>query len=436
MNAEMYVPIKTIAEFRMVKNLSTDVEQITAVMKNSNAVTVDETGTLVRPASKSFRNTLILRDIPSATNPEEVKNIFKDLCGPDGKPAQILDISNDIGDCWYATFEDDEIALSVLEGLRTRQFNEQPIQARIKTESVLRNYFVPGSVPTDSNGNPYAYYQSGVYMMPYAPGNFQYWDGRAYRGGGGGGFDANNRGRGYGRGRRNREYTGRGAGRGNQSSKETNGVAPNPTSTRKRRGSQGTTNIQLGTADFPPLPSVAFEQSKTRYTDDFIKYSKQKIVDIVSSISKDNLTKPEELTNTEVAVENPNTELEVIKAYPKRITVADIVQMNPPSPKSGDAKAPPSPTTEKPSAEKSEKNSSTSEKSKSEKHTSSEKHKSQEKQTEKPKSEKQKSSSDKQEKQKSSDKGEKQRSEKGKGSKQKTHIMVVIQKKMLLNRKL
>lgn len=55
--------------------------------------------------------------------------------------------------------------------------------------------------------------------------------------------------------------------------KELNGSA----STRKRRGSQGNyiiffyityflgANINLA-ADFPPLPSAAFEQSKTRYT--------------------------------------------------------------------------------------------------------------------------------------------------------------------------
>ena len=79
MNAEMFVPIKTIAEFRMLKTLTTDLELIVSAMKKSQYVVVDETGTFVRPAARAFRNTLILRDIPSTTDPEAIQLHLKSL---------------------------------------------------------------------------------------------------------------------------------------------------------------------------------------------------------------------------------------------------------------------------------------------------------------------------------------------------------------------
>jgi len=317
MNAEMFVPIKTIAEFRMLKTLTTDLELIVSAMKKSQCVVVDETGTFVRPAVRAFRNTLILRDIPSTTDPEEVKDIFKDMKDSEGKTIEILDISSDIGDCWYVTFENDDFAIKILESLRGKLFKNQPIQARIKTESNARNVFA--SISYDPNAAAYGYPLQATYMVPpFQP----YWDSGAYHGGS---YDSNRGGRGnFGRGKKN--SGGRGGGRGNYrgnnsiQGKELNGSA----STRKRRGSQGA-NINLA-ADFPPLPSAAFEQSKTRYTTDFIKYSKNDLVNIINEIPKEKITRPNHESDQQgVILEEPNTELEVLKPYPKRATVADIV---------------------------------------------------------------------------------------------------------------
>jgi len=333
MDSNMYVPIKTIADFRMLKSLTTDLELLISVMKSSNAVAVDETGTRVRPTIRSWRNTLLLKEIPSATNPEEVRALFNGIKGPEGKEVEIIDLASESEeDNWAATFENDEVAMVVLEALRNISFQDKPVQARIKTEFVQRNYFVPGA-PTD---NPYSYTYPGVYMVPYPTQGYQpyvnYDPQRPFR--------ENTRGRGYGRGRR-KDYSGRG-GRGERGGKESNG-AP---STRKRRGSQGNPNIQLGTADFPPLPSAAFEQSKTRYADgtlvdnplstniDFIKYNKQDIVDIVSNMDTEKSSKPEDMPQIDkVIMDQPDTNVEVTKPYPKRVTAAEIVQMAPVSPK-------------------------------------------------------------------------------------------------------
>lgn len=316
MNAEMFVPIKTIAEFRMLKSLTTDLELIVSVMKKSQCVVVDETGAFVRPTLRAFRNTLILRDIPSTTDPEEVKGIFKDMKNSEGKTIEILDISSDIGDCWYVTFENDDVAIKILESLRGQLFKNQPVQARIKTESNVRNVFA--SVSYDPNTTAYGYPLQTTYMVPpFQP----YWDSGAR----GGSYDTNRGGRGsFGRGKKS--SGGRGGGRGNyrgnnfSQGKEPNGSA----STRKRRGSQGA-NINLA-ADFPPLPSAAFEQSKTRYTTDFVNYSKNDLVNIINEIPKEKITKPNHESDLQgVILEEPNIELEVLKPYPKRATVADIV---------------------------------------------------------------------------------------------------------------
>jgi hypothetical protein len=70
MNPEMFVPIKTIAEFKLVKAQTSDLDLLLSVMRETNSVIVDETGTMVKPALKPSRNTIILRDIPSTTDIE------------------------------------------------------------------------------------------------------------------------------------------------------------------------------------------------------------------------------------------------------------------------------------------------------------------------------------------------------------------------------
>jgi len=247
----------------------------------------------------------------------------------------------DGGDGWSVTFSDDETALAVLESLRGQLFKGQPIQARIKTET-HRNYVAPQGYPVDGS-NPYYSYpppppQVFVNVVPYP---VQYWDGRGgYRGN----YEGSRGGRGLGRGKR-REYGSRG-GRGPRS-ESTRGSSQDrsngpSSSTRKRRGSQGNPGIQLGSADFPPLPSAAFEQSKTKYTGEFAKYTKQDLVNIVSALDKDKIVKPADLPNIEkVSLDKPDVEVEVLKPYPKRVTAAEIVQMNPPiSPKGSESKSP------------------------------------------------------------------------------------------------
>ena len=75
MNKEMFVPIDTIAGFKMMKNLTENRALIVEAVKSSTEVILDETLTKIRPNFTVSRNTVILRDIPSQT-PIEVRFIF------------------------------------------------------------------------------------------------------------------------------------------------------------------------------------------------------------------------------------------------------------------------------------------------------------------------------------------------------------------------
>ncbi len=91
MNSELFVPIKgtyscniracclplhvVIAGFNLVKALTTDYDAVVAALKSLESVSLDETGTLVRPNWKPHRNMIILREIATST-PEEVMCCF------------------------------------------------------------------------------------------------------------------------------------------------------------------------------------------------------------------------------------------------------------------------------------------------------------------------------------------------------------------------
>ena len=76
MNADFFVPIKTIASFKMIKALTSDSDLIDNIMKECQAVEVDETATLVRPYLQPTKNTIILREVAPNTT-EQVCTLFR-----------------------------------------------------------------------------------------------------------------------------------------------------------------------------------------------------------------------------------------------------------------------------------------------------------------------------------------------------------------------
>lgn len=71
MDNDQYVPIWTVANFNQVKKLTTDINLITDVLRESPNVQVDSEGLRVRPNHK--RCIVILREIPDNTPIEDVR---------------------------------------------------------------------------------------------------------------------------------------------------------------------------------------------------------------------------------------------------------------------------------------------------------------------------------------------------------------------------
>ena len=135
MNNELYVPIAVVAEFAKIKALTADMAELVAAMKATDAVVVDETTMRVRPNfAAQQRTTLILRDIPSDADVEEVAALLL----ANGMPA-VKTIRPDIGNTWFVTFSDEEDTLTMFEYVRTLEWHGQPIGVRIKSEHLLKS---------------------------------------------------------------------------------------------------------------------------------------------------------------------------------------------------------------------------------------------------------------------------------------------------------
>ncbi|KAL7329566.1 hypothetical protein PS15p_204643 [Mucor circinelloides] len=132
MDADLYVPISLVANFRRVREWTMDLDLIVQTLRDSSAVTVDESGTKVKPNISVQRNTVIWRDVPECTQ-DEINDLLKELNSP---PVQ--SIKQDIGNMWYFTFESEDDALKLLLGVRGKSFKGQAIAARMKSEPVLR----------------------------------------------------------------------------------------------------------------------------------------------------------------------------------------------------------------------------------------------------------------------------------------------------------
>ncbi|ORZ24148.1 hypothetical protein BCR42DRAFT_402344 [Absidia repens] len=131
MDPELYVPIATIAKFKRVQDITSDMDYIVLTLRRSLVVTVDESGTKVKPNISLQRTTVILRELPDASE-KEIKIFLQDMDSP-----PVKSIKNEYGNMWYITFDSEDDALKVLYGTRGRSFKGQPVAARMKSEPVV-----------------------------------------------------------------------------------------------------------------------------------------------------------------------------------------------------------------------------------------------------------------------------------------------------------
>ncbi|XP_070570509.1 la-related protein 4-like isoform X2 [Ptychodera flava] len=129
MDSDQYVPIWTIANFNAVKRLTTDINLIIDVLRESPYLQVDDQAERVRPITK--RCIVMLREIPDATPLEEVKALFSGENCPKFASCEFAHNCN-----WYVTFDSEADAQNAYKYLReeVKTFRGKPIMARIKAK--------------------------------------------------------------------------------------------------------------------------------------------------------------------------------------------------------------------------------------------------------------------------------------------------------------
>ena len=141
MNAQNYVPIDTIMNFRKVVSLTTDKELVVKVMNECKNLVLDEEKTMVRP-NKRGRTTLILRDIPDTVPVDDIKGIFKISGCPE--PAKVR---SDIGDTWFVQFNTEAECQDAMLAVMGASFQGNPLRCGVKSEHIVRAYTPLSRVP-------------------------------------------------------------------------------------------------------------------------------------------------------------------------------------------------------------------------------------------------------------------------------------------------
>lgn len=130
------VPIEIIVNAPKVAEITNDVETIKQALFECKSIEATEEGVVV----KQEQLTLVLRNIPSTTPSNDIIGIFQSLT-IDGKPCPTpQSIKSEMNDMWFVTFASKEDALIALSAIVKETFNDQPIKARLKTESITKSY--------------------------------------------------------------------------------------------------------------------------------------------------------------------------------------------------------------------------------------------------------------------------------------------------------
>ncbi|CAF3839195.1 unnamed protein product [Adineta steineri] len=139
MDADNYVPIAMIANFKLIKRLTHDLQLITNVLKESPLVEVDTEEKKVRSSDKIYLPTrkrciIILRNVPLNATENEILEIFINESCPVSAIGCERVLESDHSDCWYVTFNSEDDAQNAFLYL-TREnisIHGQKILARMK----------------------------------------------------------------------------------------------------------------------------------------------------------------------------------------------------------------------------------------------------------------------------------------------------------------
>ena len=154
------VPIEIIVQAPRVAEITSDVDTIKQALFECKSIEATEDGVIV----KQEQLTLVLRNIPSATPSNDIIGIFQRLTVDGGKPCPTpQSIKSEMNDMWFVTFATKEDALVALSAIVKETFNDQPIKARLKTESITKSYH---SAPPQFNPVMQEFPMQGGLMPP------------------------------------------------------------------------------------------------------------------------------------------------------------------------------------------------------------------------------------------------------------------------------
>lgn len=147
MDAEHYVPLEVVGQFQKISSLLAGraLSFLVPIAQRSNLLQLSDDKTKVRPSFKTQRNTVILRDMPSTTTTEKIQELFSSSMFK-----SISSIRPDILNCWFVVFDSEEEARQAVLWARSQSIDDQPVLARLKTETLLRGTFANYSDPVAS----------------------------------------------------------------------------------------------------------------------------------------------------------------------------------------------------------------------------------------------------------------------------------------------
>ncbi|CAF4084163.1 unnamed protein product, partial [Rotaria sp. Silwood2] len=140
MDADNYVPISLIANFKLVKRLTHDLQLIIDVLKESPSVEVDIEEKRVRSSDNPVyvptrkRCIIILRNVPLDATENEILELFLNKSCPVSAIGCERVLESNHSDCWYVTFNSEDDAQNAFLYLTRENISirGQKILARMK----------------------------------------------------------------------------------------------------------------------------------------------------------------------------------------------------------------------------------------------------------------------------------------------------------------
>lgn len=151
MDDEGYIPIKTIANFKQVKRLTTSLDLILQAIGNSSICTINETGDMIKASWKRpARTTIIIREAGDNVSETDIRDLLE------GTDFKIVSVRSDVAQTWFVTMDSEDDAKNALLYIIGKTLNGQRIKARLKSETLPAPAPAPPVFPVNDLAVPFA----------------------------------------------------------------------------------------------------------------------------------------------------------------------------------------------------------------------------------------------------------------------------------------